>query len=162
MQSSNIKIALKGTVKPRNRLGFVVGSEIEVSWEVTNIDTRPFTGGTLVITMAPANGQFVQFAYKVDPLIPNGKQLINKNPNGNPYTTNVLSSGFTLFSAYMANVDIYSPPTEYRDPRTSFLSILGKSKEEVYSLFGLILAAIGLFGTTIIGIIQLLYGFHFF
>ena len=57
---------------------------------------------------------------------------------------------------------IFTHPTEYRDPRTSFLSILGKSKEEVYSLFGLILAAIGLFGTTIIGIIQLLYGFHFF
>lgn len=135
----------------------MVGSEIEVSWEATNIDSRPFTGGMLVIIMAPANGQFVQFTYKVDPLVPNGKQVINKNPNGKPYTTNVLSSGFTLFSAQMDNVDIYSPPTEYRDPRTSFYSILGKSKEEVYSLFGLLLAATGLFLTAIIGIIQLLH-----
>ena len=32
---SNIKIALKGNVKPRKMLG-VVGSERGVSWEVTN------------------------------------------------------------------------------------------------------------------------------
>ncbi|MGD0645923.1 MAG: hypothetical protein ABSA75_13535 [Candidatus Bathyarchaeia archaeon] len=157
MQSNNIKIALKGTVKPRSRLGYVVGSVIEVSWEVTNVDSRPFPGGMLTITMVPANGQFVQATYKVDPLLPNGKQVMNKNPNGSPYTTNVLSSGFTLFQAYVANVDIYSPPTEYRDPRTSFLSILGKSKEEVYTLFALIVAAIGLFLTAVIGIIQLLH-----
>jgi hypothetical protein len=55
-------------------LGGVVGSEIEVSREVTNIDTWPFTGGILVITMAPANGQFVISNYKVDPLIPNGNK----------------------------------------------------------------------------------------
>jgi hypothetical protein len=55
-------------------LGGVVGSEMGVSWEVTNIDTRPFTVGILVITMAPANGQFVIFNYKVDLLIPNGNK----------------------------------------------------------------------------------------
>lgn len=156
-KQANIKISLKGNIKPRSRLGYVVGSEIEVSWEVTNIDTRPFAGGWLVITMAPSNGQFVQFGYKVYPLIPNGKQVINKNLDGNPLTTNVLSSGFTLFSAYMDNVDIYSPPTELRPTGTSFLSILGKSKEELYALFGLIVAATGLLLTAIIGIIQLLH-----
>jgi len=55
---SNIKIALKENVKPRKMLGGVVCSEMGVSWEVTNINTRPFTGGILVITMALSNGQF--------------------------------------------------------------------------------------------------------
>lgn len=160
LQSTNFKIGLLGKVKPKSRLGFVVGSEIEVAWEVTNLDPRPFSGGTLLITMSPANGQYVQFGYEVNPLQPNEKMLIDKTPNGTPLTTNVIASGFTLFSARMDNVDIYSPPTEYRHPQTSFLSFLGKSKEEVYSLFALILAAIGLVGTFITSLIQLLIYFH--
>jgi hypothetical protein len=156
MQSKNIKIGLNGTVKPRSILGLVVGSEIEVSWEVTNLDSRPFSGGFLKITMVPANQQFVQFVYHVDPLQPKEKTVIDRNQDGTPLTTNVLATGFTLFSAQMDNVDIYSPPTQYRDPRTSFLSMLGKSKEEVYSLFGLIIAATGLLMTSIIGLIQLI------
>jgi hypothetical protein len=158
---TNIKIGLKGTVKPRSRLGFVEGSKIEFSWEVTNIDSRPFSGGSLIITMSPSNGMFVRFMYEVKALQPNEKTIIDKNLDGTPLIDTVLASGFTLFSAQMNNADVYSPPTVYRDPRTAFMSILGKSKEQVYSLFGLIVAAIGLVGTTILGIVQLLIGIHF-
>ncbi|MCW4000423.1 MAG: hypothetical protein NWE93_09300 [Candidatus Bathyarchaeota archaeon] len=154
-QSNNFKIGLKGTIKPRNILGIVVGSEIEVSWEITNLDSRPFPGDTLYIIMKPPNDQFVQFKYPVKPLQPDEKTIINKNEEGNPLTTNVLAPGFTLFSAHIANVDIYSPPNQYRHPATSFLSMLGKSKEELYSLYGLLIASSGLLITSIIGLIQL-------
>jgi hypothetical protein len=110
VQTNNIKIALKANSKPRSRLGYVVGSVIEFSFEVANIDSRPFSGGTLAIIITPANGIFVRFTYPVKSLQPNEKTIIEKNSNGDPLTTNVLASGFTLFSAQMDDVDIYSPP----------------------------------------------------
>jgi hypothetical protein len=161
MSSPNFKLGLNGKVTPRSMLGFMVGTEIEMVWEVTNLDTRTFPGGQLAIVMASANGQFVQFLYSVKPLLPNEKLVIERDQNGNPLTSNILAPGFTLFSAQMNNVNIYSPPTQYRHPGTSFLSILGKSREEVYAIFGLIIASIGLVTTSIVSLIQLLHDFMF-
>jgi len=156
---SNIKIGLNGKTKPCSSLGFVVGSEIEVSWELTNLDSKRFPGGRLRITMVPPNQQYVWFEFIVGTLNPGDKVIIDNDTHGNPLITNVLAQGFTLFFAQLQNADIYSPPNRLINKDTSFLSMLGKSKEEVYALAGLILASIGLIGTTIIGIIQLLHGF---
>jgi hypothetical protein len=165
-QKVNSKLGLNGKIKNRGIFGCTVGSEIELSWEVTNLGSQEFAGGTLVIVMAPANGQYVQFVYRLNPLKPNETIIIDRNSDGNPLTTNVLSSGFTLFSARVIpllptqpKVDIYSPPTELRSPETSFLSMLGKTKEEIYSLIGLYLASTGLLISGIIGIIQLIHDF---
>jgi hypothetical protein len=130
---------------------------MELSFEVTNIDTKPFPGGLLRIIINPANGIIVNFVYPVKALQPEEKTVIDNKSVGAPTTiTRILAPGFSYFAAKMDNVDIYSPPTEYRDPNTFFTSVLSKSKEEVYALFGLILASVGLFLTAIIGIIQLL------
>jgi len=156
MSAASFNIGLKGTAKPRSVFGFVVGSEIEVSWELTNLDNVSFPGGMLSVVMMPPNGQFVKFDYKIDPLPPKGKVIVDKNPNGNRLKTNVLAEGFTLFSASMQNATLYSPPGVVLQPQYSFLSFLGKSMDEIYTKYGLIVAAAGLIGTVVIGTIQLL------
>ncbi len=156
------KIGLIGKTETDNIFGFVVGAEIRVTWEITNLDSRTFPGGTLVIVMAPPNGQYVQFAYSVKSLKPVEKDVKDQNQNGSPLTTNVLAPGFTLFSAEMImaqpySAEIYSPPGELRVKGTSFHSLLGKSKEEFYAIIGLYLASVGLVITSIISALQLLH-----
>jgi hypothetical protein len=159
MAVPNYRIGINGSVTARSRLGFVVGKEIELSWEVTNLDTRTFPGGLLTITMAPPNGQYVQFNIPIDPLTPNQTLHIDRIQRGTPITSNVLAAGFTLFFASMQNTNIYSPPTQLIPSERSFHSFLGKSKEEIYALAGLILASTGLIATSIISAIQLLHDF---
>ena len=57
--SSAYRIGLNGSAKPKSRFGFVVGREFEVSYEVTNIDSRIFPGGTLTVAISWPNGQSV-------------------------------------------------------------------------------------------------------
>jgi hypothetical protein len=162
-QTTNIKIELKGKAKPRSRLGYVVGSEIEVTWELKNLDSRPYPGGELKIRMVPPNQQFVWFDLLVGPINPSQKLVVDNDGHGKPVVTNVLAEGFTLFFAQLQNADIYSPSTPLNQPITkdmSFFSILGKPKEEIYTMVGLGVAAAGLILTSIIGIIQLLHDFH--
>jgi hypothetical protein len=152
----SFNIGLKGAVKPRSSLGFVVGSEIEVSWELTNLGATTFPGGILHIVMATPNGQFVEFIYTVRPMNSGRKVLIDRNPDGSPLRTNVLAQGFTLFLASMDNAVLWSPPGRILPKGYSFHSFLGKSKEEIYSKFALIVAVAGLVGTFITSVIQLL------
>lgn len=152
-------MSLNGTVKAKSRFGFAVGKEIEVAWELTNLDSRTYAGGVLVITMVPANGQFVSFNYLVGKLEPNEKLVINRNEQNNPLTTNVLSEGFTLFMARMDGVDLQSPPGHVLNSQESFLSFIGKSMEEIYSKYALVAAVVGLIGTFVTAVLQLLLSF---
>lgn len=155
-------IGLKGKVKPCSIFGFAVGKKIEVSWELTNLGSDPIPEGRILrIGMNPPNGQFVFFSYPLSRIEPRETITIDKNEHGKPLSTNVLAEGYTLFSANCEGVEIQSPHGKKLDPKISFLSFHARSMEEIYEKWALIFAVIGLLGTFVTSVLQLLFDFGF-
>ena len=162
-QTTIYRMGLKGTTKSRSRFGYVVGREFEVSYEVTNLGDNHFLGGVLKVLIIPPNGQFVVSSYRIPALAPKAKFLIDKNEVNQPLVKKVMAEGFNLFSAVVTGDDgveaiIESPPDRIRRKGESFMDVFGKPMEEVYEMFALYLAVIGLVGTVVVSIIQLLLG----
>jgi hypothetical protein len=162
---SSFNIALQGKVKPRSALGLVVGKEIELSWEVTNLSTGNFLGGILQVHMESPDGHVVTLPSRLPSLKPNERIIVDRDLLGNPLITHVHAQGFTLFYATIGstiNVVIQTPSGNIVPPNVSFFSFFGKTKEELYSLWALIVAVAGLAGTFVLTLIQLLHDFNVF
>jgi len=138
---------------------FLVGEDFEVTYSVTNIDMRHFPGGVLNIDIEWPNGQKESSPYQIRPLNVGEHQPI-RAPWG------VLAPGFSLFFAVMhqgATLRMTSQGLNifggsgfsnlYRDEArrhrilrgASFFSVFGQNPEEFYELWGMMMAAVGLF-----------------
>lgn len=133
---------------------FLVGEDFEVTYMVTNVDSRHFPGGVLQIVISWPNGQGESSPYVVPSLAP-----------GDPHTIHiarwgVLANGFSLFSARMHEnarlvrykiVGSVGDSRLFRDegrrhrifPNVSFFSVYGQNPEEFYELWGMMIAAFG-------------------
>jgi len=133
---------------------FLIGEAFEVTYTVTNVDSRHFLGGVLQIVIKWPNGQGESSPYVVPPLAPGGLHTIPVAGWG------VLANGFSLFSARMhenARLVNYTIRGSVGDSRlfrdegrrhrifsnVSFFSVYGQNPEEFYELWGMMIAAFG-------------------
>ncbi len=152
------RIGIKGTVKATSRFGLVVGSNVEVTWELTNLSQTIYPGGFLVVTMYSPAGQYQTFTYQIPAINAGAKHLESKNQDGTPLKTEVMSEGYSLFTATLQNGVLEFPPGRPLG-NNAFLNMLGISKNEVYTKYTLLLAVIGLIGTVITSAIQILLSY---
>ena len=123
---------------------FLVGEEFEVTYTVTNVDSRHFPGGVLQIDIKWPNGQGESSPYIVLPLTPGESHTILVARWG------VLANGFSLFHARMhenARLVNYTIRDSVGDSRlfrdegrrhkifsnVSFFSVYGQNPEEFTS-----------------------------
>jgi len=157
IESTKCRIALKGNAKSRSRFGFVVGRAIQVSWELTNIDTKRYDGGLLIVYMLSPSGTWTLLpSHDVPPLNPNQKHMIDRNPDGTPLTTSVLAEGWTQFAAADLQGAILESPPGRSISQKSFLWFFGTTMEEMYAKWALYAAVIGLVGTFVTNVLQIL------
>jgi len=152
------------------REAFILGEDFEVTYKVTNIDTRRFPGGVLEVDILWPNEQGEKSPYQISSLNPGEHYEITAR-------WGILATGFSLFhvrlhqgatlvrTTHGYGIQMTGAATVFsnlfRDVNkqnkivagVSFFSVFGQSAEEFYELWGMIISAIGLFILVILDVI---------
>jgi len=126
---------------------FLEGGEYGVSFIITNLGSKPFPGGQMILKVEWPTNQAVTFGFSIPQILP-GESFVEDEIG-----TNVLSKGYGLFFWKSASSSDGKPVRLFRnrqspipvDKRSSFHAIFGKGPEEIYELWGMLIAAFSLF-----------------
>ena len=133
----------KAKIMRKQLKSYMVGHKFEVFFELTNVGSTVFPGGTFSVIIVWPNGQIVQTP----------KYQIPKLGTGNtykttPFTTDAISRGYGLFSISMWGSkdgrDLRFRDASGKSFGNSFHAILAKEPEEIYEFWGMIIAAASL------------------
>jgi len=134
----------KAKILGKHIKSFLVGHEFEVVFELTNVVSTVFPGGSFGVLIEWPNGQLVQKNYQIPTLDPGE---VHKT---SPFNTGVLSRGYALFS-FLSWGSNDGKELRFRDSsgksifgRPSFHAVLAKEPEEIYEFWGMIIAALSL------------------
>ena len=133
---------------------FLEGQRYRYSFSVTNLSERTFSGGELRITVIWPTQQTNNFSFELPEILPNATFQTEERESG------VMARGYGLFFARMHGIfgaeepRLYhgsiEKPIEFKEyiPQanrgTSFHILFGRSNEEIYEFWAMVIAAISL------------------
>lgn len=130
------------------------GETYRVAFLIVNLGKDSFPGGNLTVIVEWPTTQVERFATDI-PEIPPNKSRQTEEMRGI-----VMSRGFGLFSAYVSSSDS-KPVRIFKNPKKpvgvegeSFQQVKGKTHEEIYEFWGMMVAAISLFIIALEKIVQ--------
>jgi len=121
----------------------VVNERFDAIFKLKNIGDELFPGGKAIITFNWMGIQAVYFQYCLPPLKSEDEKLFHE-------TTDVLTHGFSLIFCTIQShdgkeVDVYDKYGNKRQANIAISSINGRTWEEIYGFWGLVVSATSLF-----------------
>ena len=125
---------------------FLEGERYSVSFAVANLGLEPFPGGELFARIEWPTRQIVLFPHTLPKIMPSHSVLTKEEES------DVLSKGYGLFFCEIASSDgehvrllkFGKNPIPITSKNESFGSVHGKTSEELYEFWGMLVAAISL------------------